>query len=220
MNKLNIKIFMILYEKQHIEKFNKDIQKISPKETLPFREVSKKYSNTIINEILSEILIDKINDLLQKFRQVSPPKSYNEYPLFLANLSKNLKNLALNIEKNVPQIKVIHQQNVSSNIFKQDKVFFAFNHTAGRFNNAFPRDTFMKLLEQYSVFQKETEFIIIEFGLGNEKTAVNNPAEVSVYYDEKIGKKFKVIKFWYTHDTYEFVAPQNIDSFEKLRSLI
>lgn len=87
-------------------------------------------------------------------------------------------------------------------------IFYAFNHVSSRFDHAFDKNMFNSYRQRFP----ESKFIILEYGLGDEKSAVNNPQEKFEF------EGCQVIKFWY-NTSYEFVAPQNNTSQKKLDSI-
>jgi hypothetical protein len=95
---------------------------------------------------------------------------------------------------------------------QREPVFYMFNHTAGRFNNA--------LGSNFGVVRrmhKNKKFAIIELGVGDQKTAQNNPPEVSRFSFE--GEQIPVVKFWYSLD-FEFVASENEEYAQKLENIM
>jgi len=96
-----------------------------------------------------------------------------------------------------------------------DLIFFSFNHVSTRFEHAFPLNDFLKEKEKYP----GKKFVILEFGIGDEKSAINNPPELSWFENEKNNLKLMVIKFWYNTEL-KFVAPQNKESRKKVEEII
>lgn len=97
---------------------------------------------------------------------------------------------------------------------KSEVLFYAFNHSAGRFQHALGVEKFRNFLKQYP----NKTIIILEFGVGDENSAHNNPQELTLFNLD--GNQYKVIKFWYDID-FKFSAKTcNDDSREILQDLI
>ena len=98
---------------------------------------------------------------------------------------------------------------------KTKPILYAFNHTSGRFAHALGKDNF----KNFSDAHKNRVIVIIEFGVGNDLTAVHNPPEL-LWYTNDENERFRVIKFWYDPD-FDFTAKtQNQNSLETLEEYL
>lgn len=95
-----------------------------------------------------------------------------------------------------------------------DKVFFAFNHTCGRFQHALGVERFREFVKNYI----GKTIVILEFGVGDAKSACNNPPELTWF--ELDGKKYQVVKFWYDIDFKFSAKAENEESMKQLSKLL
>ena len=183
------------------------------------------FSETDFKNIQKSNIEKTTKDKLEKFIQrelEKEEKRKENYYIYKADKFTGLnENIDTFLEKNLKYKFVLTGDlNVIVEQSKQNIVFYAFNHTSGRFQHALGVDRFKKFFETINPTDvKSAEICILEFKVGAENTACNNPPELTWYpYQHKnIIKKILIITFWYDPDLLFTEKIYNGDSIKKLK---